>query len=307
MNTILTSGHLVVVQDSFAEKLLDLLKEALAADAVIPYLGPGLLSLSSAETPVPQSPEAVAAALNTRTPAPSKIRTNMWSVAQFIEQARHRRTLQAWMAEIFAAPAAPIVLHAWLAKLPLSLIIDSWYDGAMRAALADAGRTDVVEIQGVTRVNEFGDIWTKTYDLAESELEPGSAAKTVLYSPHGSIRPAANFLVADSDYVEVLTEIDIQTPIPEVVKERRTNRGFFFVGCRFNDQMLRTFARQIMKRSEGPRCTIMDAATLTKNERRFLAENAITVIDMPAGVAAARLVGAGTAAEGARTKHGGRV
>jgi hypothetical protein len=28
------------------------------------------------------------------------------------------------------------------------------------------------------------------------------------------VRPAANFLVSDSDYVEVLTEIDIQTPIP---------------------------------------------------------------------------------------------
>ncbi|WP_192178683.1 SIR2 family NAD-dependent protein deacylase [Mesorhizobium amorphae] len=298
MKTILTPRHLVVLRDSFAEKLLDLLNEALAADAVIPYLGPGLLRLSSAETPVPHGPEAVAAALNTRAPAPSRIRTNMWSVAQFIEQRRHRRTLQAWMAEIFAAPAAPTVLHAWLAKLPLSLIIDSWYDGAMRAALAEAGRADVVEIQGVTRANEIGNIWTKTYDLSGNELGPGPAAKTVLYTPHGSVRPAANFLVADSDYVEVLTEIDIQTPIPDVVKERRINRGFFFVGCRFNDQMLRTYARQIMKRSEGSHFAVIDAATLTRNERRFLAESAITVIDMPAAVAAARLVGAGTAADG---------
>ncbi|RRH94500.1 SIR2 family protein [Mesorhizobium tamadayense] len=307
MNTTLTSGHLVVLQDSFAEKLLDLLNEALAADAVIPYLGPGLLGLSSAETPVPHSPEAVAAALNTRAPAPSKIRTNMWSVAQFIEQRRHRRTLQAWMAEIFAAPTAPTVLHAWLAKLPLSLIIDSWYDGAMRAALADAGRKEVVEIQGVTRANQFGDIWMKTYDLAGSELEPGSVAKTVLYTPHGSIRPAANFLVADSDYVEVLTEIDIQTPIPDVVKERRTNRGFFFFGCRFNDQMLRTFARQIMKRSEGPHCTIMDAQTLTRNEAKFLAASGITVIDLPANEAVARLVGSGSAADGGQDQHRGRL
>ncbi|WP_331375552.1 SIR2 family NAD-dependent protein deacylase [Sinorhizobium chiapasense] len=291
MNTILTSDRLVIFRNFDAERRLDLLKEVLATDGIVPYLGPGLLRLSSAQPTIPHTPEAVAAALNLRATAPSRIRTNMWSVAQFIEQRRHRRTLQTWMSEIFAASVAPTVLHAWFATLPLSLIIDSWYDGTMRAALAETGRTDVVEIQGVTRANEFGDIWTKSYDLSGRELELGRAAKTVLYTPHGSVRPAANFLISDSDYVEVLTEIDIQTPIPEVVQDRRTNRGLFFVGCRFNDQMLRTYARQIMKRSNGPRIAVIDAATLTKNERRFLAANAITLIDMPIAEAVARLTG----------------
>ncbi|MCA0018733.1 SIR2 family NAD-dependent protein deacylase [Mesorhizobium sp. B264B1A] len=294
MNTIPTSGHLFVVRDSFARKLLELARQALISDHVIPYLGPGLLRLSSAEPPVPCTPEAVAAALNTRATAPSKIRTNMWSVAQFIEQRRHRRTLQAWMADIFAGPTAPTLLHNWLAKLPLSLVVDSWYEGAMRAALAEAGRTDVAEIQGVTRANETRDIWTRTYDLFGTELEPGAATRTVLYAPHGSIRPAANFLIADSDYVEALTEIDIQTPIPDVVKERRTDRGFLFLGCRFNDQMLRTYARQIMKRSEGPRYAIMDGKTLTRNEARFLGASGITVIDMPDSDAVAQLAGSTT-------------
>ncbi|MBB4245006.1 hypothetical protein GGD54_005794 [Rhizobium tropici] len=267
-----------------------MLKEALAADAIIPYLGPGLLRQSSAAPPVPDGPEGVAAALNTRATAPSKIRSNMWSVAQFIEQRRHRRTLQAWMAEIFASSAPLTGLHAWLATLPLSLIIDSWYDGTMRAALVANGRTDVVEIQGVTRANENRDIWTRTYDLSGKELRPGPAAKTVLYTPHGSVRPAANFLVSDADYVEVLTEIDIQTPIPEAVKARRTNRGFFFLGCRFDDQMLRIFARQIMKRSNGPHFAVIDAKTMTKNERRFCTECGITLIDLPIGEVAAALV-----------------
>ncbi|GLR45936.1 transcriptional regulator [Mesorhizobium amorphae] len=293
MKTIQTLDHLLIVRDSHAAKQVDLLKKALCVDGIIPYLGPGLLRLKAAEPPVPHTPEAVAAALNARAPAPSKIRTNMWSVAQFIEQRRHRRTLQAWMAEIFAGPVTPTVFHAWLATLPLSLIVDSWYDGAMRAALSEAGRSDVIEIQGVTRADGISDLWTKTYDMCGKELQPGSAANTVLYTPHGSIRPAANFLVADSDYVETLTEIDIQTPIPQVLKELRTNKGFLFFGCRFDDQMLRTYARQVMKRSEGPHFAVIDSTTLTKNERRFLAASAITVIDMPAREAAARLVGAG--------------
>ncbi|WFU13165.1 SIR2 family protein (plasmid) [Rhizobium sp. CB3090] len=290
MTALLESDDLLVCQGNHAKKQLHLLKEALAADGIIPYLGPGLLRQSSAPPTVPDGPEAVAAALNARATAPSKIRSNMWSVAQFIEQRRHRRTLQAWMAEIFAPSQPPTVLHAWLSTLPLSLIIDSWYDGTMRAALVANGRTDVVEMQGVTRANENRDIWTKTYDLSGKELDAGPTAITVLYTPHGSVRPAANFLVSDADYVEVLTEIDIQTPIPEIVKERRTNRGFFFLGCRFNDQMLRIFARQIMKRSNGPHFAVMDAETMTKNERRFCTECAITLIDLPIDEVAAGLV-----------------
>ncbi|MGX5804162.1 SIR2 family NAD-dependent protein deacylase [Bradyrhizobium sp. Arg314] len=283
--------HLLITRDSHAEARLDLIKGALTADVIVPYLGPGLLRLGCPTPAVPDTPEAVAAALNERASAPSKIRTNMWSVAQFIEQRRHRRTLQGWMAEIFAVPAPPTILHAWLATLPLSLIVDSWYDGAMRAALVATGRTDVVEIQGVPRANEIRDIWTKAYDLSGIEIDPVPPVETVLYVPHGSIRPAANFLVSDSDYVEVLTDIDIQTPIPEQVKQRRNNRGFFFVGCRFDDQMLRTYARQIMKRSDGPHFALIDGTEMTKNERRFLTECAVTVIDMPIREAAARLAG----------------
>ncbi|EJT01267.1 hypothetical protein RCCGE510_31101 (plasmid) [Rhizobium sp. CCGE 510] len=99
---------------------------------------------------------------------------------------------------------APTALHDWLATLPISLIVDGWYDGTMRAAFAKTGRTDVVEMQGVTRANGGGDIWTKTYDLSGRDVERVSAPKTVLYAPHGSVMPASNFLVSDSDYVEVL-------------------------------------------------------------------------------------------------------
>ncbi|TGQ32416.1 SIR2 family protein [Mesorhizobium sp. M00.F.Ca.ET.216.01.1.1] len=291
MNAILTSDYLFIIRDGDAERRLACLGEALVANEIIPYLGPGLLRLGATEPPVPDTPEAVAAQLHARAPAPSKIRTNMWSVAQFIEQRRHRLTLQAWMTELFAAPVAPTTFHAWLATLPLSLVVDSWYDGAMRTAFAETGRTNVVEIQGITRAGEFRDIWTKTYDLTGRELDVAPSAQTILYTPHGGVRPAANFLVADSDYVEVLTEIDIQTPIPEMVKERRAGRGFLFLGCRFDDQMLRTYARQIMKRSKGPHFAVIDEAVLTKNERRFLAASGITIIDMPVDEAVARLAG----------------
>lgn len=270
---------------------LALVRGALAADALVPYLGPGLLTLT--RSALPSTPEGIAAALHAKAPAPARIRTNMWGVAQFIESRRHRKTLQAFMADIFAAPAEPSPLLRKIAELPLSLVVNVWYDNAFATALQEAGRDDFAEVQGMSRAGVTADIWTRTYDPAGAERDArfAEAASTVLYAPHGGVRPARNFLVSDSDYVEVLTEIDIQTPIPAVVKDRRADRGFLFLGCRFDDQMLRTYARQIMKRSKGPHFAVAEPALMTRNERKFYDDQMIEVIDMPLAEAAEALLG----------------
>jgi hypothetical protein len=278
--------------ESFAPAASDALAAAralLLEDRLIPYLGPGLLALGGA--PVPDSPEAVAAALHRLAPAPQKIRTSMWSVAQFIESRRHRTTLTKFMAELFASPSEPNALQRWIAGQPLSLVVDAWYDGAMAAAMRAAGRDDFVEIQGATRATLGAEGWTRRYDHAHAHVATPASSRAVLYAPHGSVRPARNFLVSDSDYVEVLTEIDIQTPIPDEVQEIRASRGFLFLGCRFHDQMLRTYARQIMKRSAGPHFAVVNAQTLTRNEAKFLVENAIAPIVTPLADVAATLIG----------------
>ena len=93
--------------------------------------------------------------------------------------------------------------------------------------------------------------------------------------------PAKNFLISDADYVEVLTEIDIQSPIPEAIANIRTERSFLFIGCRFHDQMLRTYARQISKRSASPHFALVDPEKLSLNERRFFATENIVPLALP--------------------------
>jgi hypothetical protein len=269
-----------------ADKALAAVKRELVAGNVVPYLGPGLLAQDSAS--IPTVPEALALALHAKAPVSGRIRGNLWAAAQFIESRRHRKTLTALMTEIFRAPAAPTAFHRRLAEWRLPLVVDTWYDGAMRAALLESGRTDWGEIQGVTRAGEFREIWTRAYDASGAQVDPAAAANwtTILYKPHGAITPAANFLVSDSDYVEVLTEIDIQTPIPDAVKERRRKCAFLFIGARFHDQMLRIFARQIAKRSAGGHLAVAERALLTRNELRFLDEVGIELVDCPLGAAA---------------------
>lgn len=289
MSALLAGGPLVALPREAADAALDDLRAGLLADRLVPYLGPGLLTLDG-PSPVPASPEEVAAALQKRVPVPGRIRGNMWAVAQYIDSHRHRRTLKKLMADIFAVEPPPSGFHRFLAGLQLGLMVDSWYDGTLAAALAAAGRSDVVDVQGMSRAAIGEDRWYRAFDLLGQPADPGDD-RALVYTPHGGIRPEGNVLVSDSDYVEVLTEIDIQTPIPEAVRKRRATRGFLFLGCRFHDQMLRTYARQIIKRSAGPHACVADAATLTTNEQRFLAAEGIVLIDMPLLEATQRLAG----------------
>jgi hypothetical protein len=262
-----------------AEALLTEVASRLRAGTMIPYLGPGLTGLS--KPTVPMNPEALAAFFGTKVALPRRAKGNAWAAAQHIESNKHRATVTALMAEAFASPVEPTPLHRHLASLRLPMIVDTWYDGAMRAALAE--RSDWGEVQGITRAGIGEDRWYRFYDAAGAEADRAAAAgwTTVLYKPHGSIAPARNFLISDADYVEVLTEIDIQTPIPGVVKDRRTERSFVFIGCRFNDQLLRTYARQITKRSSTMHYAIVEPDMLTRNELRFLIDQGLTPIAMP--------------------------
>jgi SIR2-like domain len=272
-------SHMDILKLADAEAVLANVASRLRAGKIIPYLGPGLTELSKPLAPM--TPEALAAFFSARVALPRRAKGNAWASAQHIESMKHRSTVSALMTEAFGPPVEPTPLHHYIASLRLPMIVDSWYDGAMRLALCQ--RDDWGEIQGITRAGIGEDRWYRFYDAAGAEADRSAVGgwTTVLYKPHGSITPAKNFLISDADYVEVLTEIDIQTPIPDAVKDRRTERSFLFIGCRFHDQLLRTYARQVTKRSAVPHYAIVDAEALTKNELRFFISQGITPIAVP--------------------------
>jgi hypothetical protein len=252
----------------------------LTSGHVIPYFGPGVLDLIPGGSPVPAAPEALAAILTAKVSVPHKIRNRLTAAAQFIENFKHRKTLVGLMNDAFAPKVTPSSLHAFIASISaLPLWVDAWYDDAAKNALS--GRTDWGQVQGLSQSEHFG-TWTGYYDDTGTPVTETEAAgwNTLLYKPIGGVRPASNYLVSDTDYVEVLTEIDIQTPIPAKVQALRTGRHFLFLGCRFNDQLQRTFARQIMKRSSDHHWAVLPGE-LTRNELRFLEEQNIQHIDMP--------------------------
>lgn len=259
----------------------------LDAGRVIPYLGAGMLSLCE-NVQVPATPAALAAVMTAKVSVPHKIRAKLTQAAQFIENFKHRKSVVMIMDEAFAPLPVPSPLHRALAASGATLWVDTWYDDTLLAAIKAARpQGGWHQLQGLSQSEHFGQ-WTADYD-AEGHIAdtPANAATPLLYRPIGGRSPASNYLVSDSDYVEVLTEIDIQTPIPAVVQERRKGRGFLFLGCRFDDQLTRSFARQIMKRSSDTHWAVLPDEP-TRMEARFLEEQGITRIPMPlAGFGAA--------------------
>ncbi|CAM3710369.1 SIR2 family protein [Polaromonas hydrogenivorans] len=254
--------------------------QQLDAGTVIPYLGPDMLSLCS-DLKVPATPLALAEIMTSKVSVPHKIRKRLTQAAQFIENFKHRKSVVHLMNEAFAATPVPSAFHLALAGSGAGLWVDTWYDDTMAAALAQTQSPgDWVQVQGLSQSEHFGH-WTGVYgdDGAVLPEMPADAGR-ILYKPIGSHGPAGNFLVSDSDYVEVLTEIDIQTPIPAAVQAWRTGRNFLFLGCRFDDQLTRCFARQIMKRSSDRHWAVLPEEP-TRMEARFLQEQGITRINLP--------------------------
>jgi len=257
--------------------VIQTITRSLAAGEVIPYLGPDMLSLCS-DVKVPSTPLALVDIMTSKVSVPHKIRKRLTQSAQFIENFKHRKTVVHLMNEAFATTPAPSPLHLALASSGAGLWVDTWYDDTFAAALAQQ-QGAWLQIQGLSQSEHFGH-WTGAYaadgtPLTEVPAEPGR----ILYKPLGSHGPAANYLVSDSDYVEVLTEIDIQTPIPAAVQAYRSGRNFLFLGCRFDDQLTRSFARQIMKRSSDRHWAVL-LEEPTRMEARFLEEQNITRINM---------------------------
>jgi hypothetical protein len=270
---------------------VETIRQDLARGLVIPYLGAGVLALAGENCPLPASPEVLVDRLTAKASVPHKIRKNLTAAAQFIENFKHRKTVVKAMTEAFAADVPPTALHRHLASIPaLKLLVHAWYDDLPQKALASRECWGLV--QGISQSEHFG-TWTHAFagddqsarrDAVEASWMP------LLYQPLGSVSPAANFLVSDSDFVEVLTEIDIQTPIPEAVQTIRKGRSFLFLGCRFSTQIERAFPQQIMKRSSDRHWAVLPEEP-TRNEAKFLRLYNIERIAMPLAEFAAQLTG----------------
>ena len=199
--------------------IIESIAAAFAQERAVPYLGPEVLA---ADAPVPRNAQALVAAITAKSAVPHKLKNKLAGAAQYIENFKHRKTINALITEQFGKRCPPAAVHALIARLAPPLVVDVWYDDALLNAFE--GAPDWGCVQGVSQAEHHGE-WVAYYQ-PDGTLVPAEAADawgTLVYKPIGCVRPARNYIVSDSDYVEVLTEIDIQTPIPPDRKSTRLN------------------------------------------------------------------------------------
>ena len=173
------------------------------AGTIIPYLGPGLTELSK-----PVSPDESGGARGVlRYQSRAAAARQGQCLGRRATYRKHQASLDRYRPDdggVRLLRSSRRALHRYLASLRLPMIVDTWYDGAMRAALGQ--RSDWGEVQGITRAGIGEDRWYRFYDAAGAEADRAAAeaGRRLLYKPHGSIAPARNFLISDADYVEVL-------------------------------------------------------------------------------------------------------
>lgn len=260
-------------------ELLEAVMAEVGAGRRIPYLGPEVSALSGGQAP--GTTAELCRRLEAEVRVPRRAAGNLWAVAQYIESRKFRATLDALVRKAFVGrPDRPNPVHDWLAARRVPMVVDTWYDEGILRAFGP-GDGDWGLVQGISRAGTHSEAFTATFDsFGEPVPAADPAWKSLIYKPNGLVRMGSSFLLSDADYVEVLTEIDIQTPIPEEVRERRTGRPFLFLGCRFDDQLLRIYARQIAKRSGAGHVAVIPGP-LTKMEEKFLEELQIRRLDLP--------------------------
>jgi hypothetical protein len=243
--------------------------------SLVVYLGPDLF----VDPPgFPTSEAELCARLCEKVTVPGRLKGKLHESAQYIESYKHRKTLTSLMGEIFSKEADAAPVHRILSEFPLPLVVDTWFSTISSKSLVQPGD---IQISAVSRA-EYRDQWYRIDRKTTDGWEPADKSTSfgrVLYRPFGTMIPNVEVLVSDADFVEVLTEIDIQTPLPEWVKTHRTGRHFLFLGCHFDDQTTRMFARQIMKRSSNRHFVVTDGPILPK-EGRFYEQEGIAVLPL---------------------------
>lgn len=259
--------------------LLETVMAEVGAGRRIPYLGPEVSALSGGQAP--GTTAELCRRLEAEVRVPRRAAGNLWAVAQYIESRKFRATLDALVRKAFVGrPDRPNPVHDWLAAMRVPMVVDTWYDEGLLRAFGP-GDGDWGLVQGISRAGTQSEAFTAAFDSFGTPVPAADPGWTsLIYKPNGLVRMGSSFLLSDADYVEVLTEIDIQTPIPDEVQNRRTGRPFLFLGCRFDDQLLRIYARQIAKRSALGHVAVIPGP-LTKMEEKFLEELQIRRLDLP--------------------------
>lgn len=234
--------------------------QELEAGRVVPFLGAASSRLVSAEqSPQPPAGAQLAEMLAREASFPMDDPAeygDLAKVASYYVDGSNRRALHHKLRTIFVNQSySPNELHAFLASLPLPLVIVTTnYDTLMEQAFDAVGKPyDVAVYQTDDKEFANGVLWWGHGEAEPRRLKPNALdvdeiGKTnLIYKIHGTVKPTGDrwdsFVITEDDYVRFLSRT--RTAVPAAFIEYFKERPFLFLGYGLRDWNMRVMLKRV--------------------------------------------------------------
>jgi hypothetical protein len=260
-------------------EIVDAIRDGSAA----PYLGPGTLAgvrHTQTGAPLPATSDELILALNNGQPMAPKLMYEFPRAAMHVELKRGRNQVTKFLTATYGSEHwTRSAFHAWLRGLAPRYVIDVNRDVQLQKLYATTPHTLVVGVARISGTEFRYKLWrhdgTAYVRAGEQDIDP---TLPVLFKPHGTPLPEPNYIAADADYVDYITELMGGFAIPPFVKTLRRGLKYVLMGMRLNRDTERMVLSEIAFGAGSPAGWALIAEPSDK-ERRFCERLGLQVVE----------------------------
>jgi len=259
------------------------LLEGIRRGKIVPYLGAGALSdvVSQTDgTPIPADSDSLILAMNNGQPMAPRLMYEFPRAAMSMENKKGRNFVTRFLNQTYGEQQwTRGALHDWLATLKPHYVVDVNRDTQLLDSYAD---TEHTLIMGVARIMgsdyRFKLFHHKDGQYQEIEQDAVNPDLPILFKPLGAPKPEANYIAADADFVDYITELMGGFAIPAFLKTYRRQKQYLFLGMRFTRDTERMVMSDIIYAADEPAGWALIPQP-TDKERRFCKLKKIEIIE----------------------------
>lgn len=257
------------------------IRAGLAANHIVPYLGPGILyDVKNPDTgeAMPADSESLILAMNGGKPMAPKLMYEFPRAAMNLELKRGRNFVNQFLTKLYTQTPWPRAsVHNWLAALKPAYVIDINRDLQLQESYADVDHTLIC---GTARVNSGYRF--KIFRHAGGcyrEIEQGQADPhlPILFKPMGTPLPEPNYIASDADYVDYITELMGGFAIPDFLKEYRKDKQYLLLGVPLNRDSERMVLSDVVYAAAEPKGWVFNKNP-TPKETRFCKKLGLEIV-----------------------------
>ncbi|TCK08370.1 SIR2 family protein [Marinobacterium mangrovicola] len=257
--------------------------EGIQNGKIVPYLGAGALKdvTSKADgSPIPADSDSLILAMNNGQPMAPRLMYEFPRAAMSMENKKGRSFVTRFLNETYGEKQwTRGQLHDWLADLKPNYVIDVNRDTQLLESYANTEHTLIMGVARIMASNYRFKIFH--YDgssYKEIEQSEVNAGLPILFKPLGAPQPEANYIAADADFVDYITELMGGFAIPSFLKEYRKQKQYLFLGMRFTRDTERMVMSDIIYSADEPAGWAFIPEPNDK-ERRFCKLKKIEIIE----------------------------